>query len=360
MFKNVQMWLPAYIKQGLIRRRPRYPLHVLFAFVDHFEPEQEPGDPVDLQVDRLDEWIKRYEERYRDHADGRGRPPQHTYFFPQEQYNPALLDKLSAHCGRGFGEVEIHIHHDNDTPQGFRDKINNFKDQLVTHGLLSRDRIDGRVRYGFIHGNWALDNSRRDGRWCGLNDEITLLRETGCYADFTLPCAPADGQTGKINSVYFADDDPQRPKSHDRGRDVVFGGRGSGDLLLIQGPLTLNWKNRTRGILPRIENADIGAKTPLTRERMLLWLNTCICVRGKEDVLLVKVHTHGMKPRHFDFLLGEGMEKGFSLLEGEFNDGERCRLYYVTAREMANLVMAYNDGIDGPVPELIDYRYLLL
>ena len=39
------------------------------------------------------------------------------------------------------------------------------------------------ARFGFIHGNWCLDNSRADGRWCGLNNELILLRELGCYAD---------------------------------------------------------------------------------------------------------------------------------------------------------------------------------
>ena len=30
-----------------------------------------------------------------------------------------------------------------------------------------------------------------DGRWCGLNNELILLRDLGCYADFTLPSAPS-------------------------------------------------------------------------------------------------------------------------------------------------------------------------
>ena len=68
------------------------------------------------------------------------------------------------------------------------------------HGLLSRDRYTGEVGYGFIHGNWALDNSRPDGRMCGVDNELDVLRETGCYADFTLPSAPSPTQTRKINS----------------------------------------------------------------------------------------------------------------------------------------------------------------
>lgn len=330
---------------------------ILFAFVDHFEPEQKPGDPLDLQIERVRGWIENYERRYKHHADCTGRPPLHTYFFPQEQYSREVLEILAGHCANGFGEVEIHIHHDQETEDGFRSKINTFKDQLAEHRLLSRNRLDGATAYGFIHGNWALDNARRDGRWCGLNNELTLLRETGCFADFTLPCAPAEGQTRKVNSIYFADDDPHRPKSHDRGRDVIFGGRDSGDLLIVQGPLALNWRNRSRGVLPRIENGDISPTSPLTRERISIWINERICVTGREDVIFVKVHTHGLKPRCFDYLLGDDLEKGFEILEKDFNDGETYSLHYVTAREMANIIMAFNDGVDRPVSELRDYRF---
>ena len=80
-----------------------------------------------------------------------------------------------------------------------------FKELLADrHGLLARRRDTGELPYGFIHGNWALDNSRPDGRCCGVNNELAILRETGCYADFTLPSAPSPAQTAKINSIYYA------------------------------------------------------------------------------------------------------------------------------------------------------------
>lgn len=210
-----------------------------------------------------------------------------------------------------------------------------------------------------MHGNWALDNSRKDGRWCGLNNEISLLRDTGCYADFTLPCSPADGQTRKTNSIYFAYDDPERPKSHDRGRDVVFGGKSSGDLLMIQGPLMLNWRRRALGFLPGIENGDVSLANQVTRERIRLWIAAGISVRGRDDVIFIKIHTHGLKPRNTPVLLGEELDRGFRVLEKEFNDGDLYTLYYVSAREMANAVHAFNDGVDLPVERLLDYRFTL-
>lgn len=358
MLRGAPTWLPGLIRQRLARRRPRRPVSILLALADHFEPAQRPDDPFELQLRRVEDWIPRYEALCRGHADRLGRPPRRTYFFPEEQYAAPLLDALSRHCRAGFGEVEVHIHHDRDTSRAFREKMERFRDRLAGHGCLSRDASDGRLRYGFVHGNWALDNSLPGGAWCGLDDEITLLRETGCYADFTLPSAPAGGQTRIVNSIYFADDDPLRPKSHDTGRPVRFGGRDTGDLLLIQGPLGLNWRSRKHGLIPRLENGDITATSRFTRERIGLWIRLGISVRGREDVVFVKLHSHGLKPKVTDYALGREVGDGFGTLEREFNDGERFRLFYVTAREMANVVMGFNEGIDAPPEELFDYRLI--
>ena len=134
------------------------------------------------------------------------------------------------------------------------------------HGQLARDRVSGELKYGFVHGDWALDNSRPDGRCCGVNNELDVLRETGCYADFTMPSAPSVTQTSKINSIYYAVDDPERPKSHNRGVDVGRGARPADSLMLIQGPLLLNWRRRKFGFLPGVENGCIQANQAADRE----------------------------------------------------------------------------------------------
>ncbi|WP_197472948.1 hypothetical protein, partial [Oleiphilus sp. HI0123] len=105
----------------------------------------------------------------------------------------------------------------------------------------------GKLAYGFIHGNWTLDNCHPEGLHCGVNDELLVLKATGCYADFTLPSAPSPTQTSTVNSIYYATDDPDKPKSHDKGVDVEVGKPASGDLMIIQGPLCLNWKKRKFG-----------------------------------------------------------------------------------------------------------------
>src|SRR5205085_2137921 len=203
----------------------------------HFEPAW--GQPTaELAQERVDRWVEDYPRRLGAFRDSDGCPPRHTFFFPVEQYEPRLLNGLAHLCSQGYGEVEVHLHHDNDTAEGLRATLLAFKELLARrHGLLARDRRTGAVQYGFVHGNWALDNSHPDRRWCGVNNELDVLRETGCYADFTLLSAPSPTQTRKTNSIYYAVDDPRRPKSHDWGVDVGAGPAPDRALMQIQGPL---------------------------------------------------------------------------------------------------------------------------
>src|SRR5205814_6030793 len=167
---------------------------------------------------RIQEWLDKYPVLFDRFRDSDGRPPQHTFFYPQDEYEPELEEMVAQLCRAGYGEVEVHLHHDNDTAEGLRQKLLDFKQTLHDrHGLLSTDRQTEEVVYGFIHGNWALANSRRDGRWCGVTNELDVLRETGCYADFTMPSAPSETQTSTINQLYWAVGDTMRPKSHDSG-----------------------------------------------------------------------------------------------------------------------------------------------
>jgi hypothetical protein len=352
--KQMHLWLPAYLARP-VAPRAGGPVHVMFCFVDHFEPQWGKADYA-TEVRRVAAWRKRYVTLASRHRDSDGRPPQHSFFYPEEEYRPEHLDQLVELCADGFGEIEVHLHHDHDTEAGLREKLTRFIHTLdQRHGALSRDPQSGRPVFGFIHGNWCLDNSRADGRWCGVDNEITVLRELGCYADFTLPSAPSDTQTRKINSIYYATDDPDKPKSHDDGVDVAAGREASGDLLIVQGPLALNWASRKWGLLPRTENADVRTGYPPSPERTDLWVRQHIHVRGRPDWIFIKVHTHGTQERDMDTLLGEPVDRMFSDLERRYNDGRRYVLHYVTAREVFNIVKAAEHGHGGNPNAYRDY-----
>ena len=352
--RNMQYWLWGY----LTRRRPPRPegtVHVLFCFVDHFEPNWGRVD-MDTQRHRVDRWCSEYRAMAARHRDAAGRMPQHSFFYPEEEYVEEHLNKLAALCADGYGEIEIHLHHDNDTPENFVATTDRFNRLLhEKHGALPRDPVTGQLRFAFIHGNWCLDNSRADGRWCGIDNELTLLRELGCYADFTLPSAPSDTQTPLSNAIYYATDDPHAPKSHDTGTPMRVGGSPSGDLLIIQGPLGLNWKDRRFGIVPRIENSDVRRGCPPSRSRVDQWIRTGIHVEGRPEWVFVKVHTHGTQERDMDTLLGAPVDDMHTYLESAYNDGRRYALHYVTAREMYNIAKAAEAGMTGDPGRYRDY-----
>ena len=167
----------------------------------------------------------------------RRRPaPPVQLFYPQEEYRRELLDGIAEMVRLGVGDVEVHLHHDNEQRDSFIRKVTEFCRRLTDdHGLLRQQ--DGRTVFGFIHGNWALDNSRPDGKCCGLNGEIALLRDLGCYADFTMPSLPSATQGRIVNQIYWCtNNSDNRPESFDRGIEATVGGGRRGDLLMITGP----------------------------------------------------------------------------------------------------------------------------
>jgi len=190
-----------------------------------------------------------------------------------------------------------------------------------------------------------------------VNEELGVLIKTGCYADFTFPSAPSVTQPRLVNAIYRASDTPGRPRAHDRGR-LVRAGDGMPPpetLLLVQGPLALNWKWRKWGILPRLENADMTGVNPPTSGRADLWVTQGVHVLGRPEWIFVKVHTHGCVPANRATILGESSRRLHAYLSDRYNDGTAWRLHYVTARELYNIVRAAEDGKGGDPATWRDY-----
>ena len=174
-----------------------------------------------------------------------------------------------------------------------------------------------------------------------------------------MPSAPSPTQTRLINSVYYAKSTPHG-KSHDRGVRANVGSTTARDeenqLLLVQGPLGLNWQRRKAGVMPRVENADLTGANPPVKDRLQLWLDLGIHVAGRPEWVFAKLHTHGGISRNYDMLLGDPMRRFHDLLTSHYNDGQQFRLHYVAARELVNIVHAAEDGKEGNPGDYRDYR----
>jgi hypothetical protein len=354
-------WLLAYAAQTPWRHAPAGgdPVHVLLCIADHYEPHNV-GVSDAAAMERVDYWVREYPRQLGTLSDSDGRPPQHTFFYPLEQYRAAEVDGLSELCHQGFGEVEVHLHHDHETAASLHERLLTYKQLLVDrHRLLSRSRDTGEIMYGFVHGNWALSNSRPDGRWCGVENELTVLHQTGCYADFTLPSAPSPTQTRKINSIYYARPNPAVLRPHDVGVNVGAGERPDGSLMLIQGPLVFNWGRRKWGVLPRVENGCIQPSQPMTMERVNRWLRAHVQVAVRPDWFFVKLHTHGAHEAGRQPLLGRPAVEFHQALADRARADANFHYHYVTAREMYNLARAAEAGWQGSVDAARDFELAL-
>lgn len=316
------------------------PIDLCLCIVDHFEP-QVGGARAEIAWRRLERWLNLYPVIADRHRDADGHVPPHGFFYPWDEYAEDEFVAIRDLCRRGYGEIEIHLHHRDDTEATLRAKMNEAISVYSSHGALSQ-WPDGRPAFAFIHGNWALDNSRTDGgrNYCGVNSEIRLLRDLGCYADFTFPAWQQTAQPRLTNTIYYAVDDPGRPKSHESGTPASVGAAEQGDLLLVQGPLQPYWM-KSRGLVrPAVDDGDLASYRRYSPDRLDRWIAAGIHVQGNPHRIFVKLHCHGAADFNSVALLDSDLDALFSDAEQRYNDGNRYRLHYVTARELFNIVRA--------------------
>lgn len=363
-FAYARKVLPGATRRGL-RSAVTGPVHLIFVVADHFEPAIDAEDGRRRvsrfeQERRVEWWCREYPRLADQWRDADGRPFVHTYFYPAEQYDEGLLSVLADHCHQGWGEIEVHLHHgvfEPDTAENTRRLLIEFRDRMaLRHRCLAVEDGLPQVRYAFIHGNWALANSA-GGPLCGVDSEMQILAETGCYADMTMPASfPSRAQITKINSVYECALPLDQVAPHRRGYDLASGRTPKIFPLIIQGPLVADVAAGRRSWKRVIENGEINGSSPMTLQRLALWKKAQIRVAGRPDWLFIKLHCHGMNPNQKDAVLGEAFRK---FLQDLVNGAPERRetLHFATAREMANILLAACDGREGNPGEYRDYRF---
>jgi hypothetical protein len=148
-----------------------------------------------------------------------------------------------------------------------------------------------------------------------------------------MPSGASPTQARLINTIYWAVDDPDKPKSYDTGISVTPGGKATGDLLMIPGPFGLRWAER---LMPRIEFSELCSYDPATEYRVRRWLE--LAPRIGDDIFL-KLFTHGTQERHSQYLLEGGLEFTLALITRECQRAG-LDLHFSTAWEMRQAVDA--------------------
>jgi hypothetical protein len=193
-----------------------------------------------------------------------------------------------------------------------------------------------------------------------VDQELAILRETGCYADMTMPSAPDATQAPVINSIYTPIPPLDHRAAHRNGNPLKAGDNLEDPIFfLINGPLLLNWRRRKYGFpFPRIENGELGSDYPPTLQRFRLWASARVHVLGRPEWIFIKLHCHGLQERNRASLTGQAMARFTEQLLANA-DETGARLHFVSAREMANIVIAAVNGAEGDPDDFKNYNWKL-
>jgi hypothetical protein len=364
-FKRALPWLVRYPfvrANSFLQFDSNHKQNIIFIIANHFEPawKESGAHDLDTQLRRLDDWYEMARKTGEAVRDTDITKFRHTNFYPAEQYHPKILEKMAAMQKEGLGEVEVHLHHGveaPDTPENLRKTLIEFRDCLAEeHKCLSRFDGEGKPMYAFVHGNLALDNSF-DGKYCGVDDEMQILQETGCYADMTLPNAPSEGQVPMLNKIYECGLPLAERAAHRKGKQVRAFGNQPQLPLIFTGPLIFNWTRRVKGIpLPRIDDGALAANQPMDLARFRRWRSANITVQGRPEWIFVKLYCHGFFDQDQQACIGEDAQRFFSeIIEAGEKTGA-YKIHFASAREAFNMVTAAIDGRHGEPNDFRNYR----
>ncbi|MDB5301420.1 MAG: hypothetical protein JWO87_3083 [Phycisphaerales bacterium] len=122
--RGMDQWIVPYVMSAGKRRKGQLgsPVHVLLCVADHYEPQHGKA-PAEQSAARVASWVENYPRLFDRFRDSDGKPPRHSFFFPLDEYDRSHVDAIAELCRAGYGEVEVHLHHDRDTSEGLRQPI---------------------------------------------------------------------------------------------------------------------------------------------------------------------------------------------------------------------------------------------
>lgn len=313
--------------------------HVLFLIADHHEPGH-----GERGVRKSTAWCEAYKRNIDGIYDDYGNPVQYTWFYPYDHLNSEVVFILNKLVFQGLGEIEFHWHMDHQSNETFPPKLEAAVAWFNSHGCMLPIGPEPKPQFGFVAGNWALDNASGNPIQCGVNRQLDILKAYGCYADFTFSTLGTLAQPAKINSIYYVKDTDE-PKSYNTGVDAKVGSSNS-DFMIFQGPICCDWHDRIW------ECAAMETASPFEKHRVPLWLKYAPVVTGRPEWIFLKVYTHGVQSR--DVILSKQFVYMLKELKKVCRE-KQLSLHFVTAREAYNIVKAAEDGKTGNPESYRDY-----
>ncbi len=249
---------------------------------------------------------------------------------------------LAALAAAGV-ELQFHMHHElwtSNPTTGLAPAFDNERWRMVVDWALKAMRdATGQppAEWLFVHGCWSL--AAGDPAICNITDEVRLLVEAGCIADFSFPagrpwCNPKAEHPFTalpVNERKGFDSQDAKPIPLAPHANAFQPGR-----LLI-------WSDAAGSAL----SLDTLSRLPVERSEAIA-LQWCKCGTVIDDTLYLKTHAHSMDPMHWSGggdtatpLASGSVAAAFAHLE-RGAEAAGCDVVYKTASE----TVAELKGID--------------
>ena len=153
--RGLDRWLVPYLidraRRGSRTVGRSGPVHLLLCIADHFEPRN--GECLSCRPrDGLQRWVEDYPRSVRrDSATATAGRPGTRSSTRSSSTSPTTSTPLAGLCRRGFGEVEVHLHHDDDTAENLRAPLLAFKEILARAPWSARPRPRDRRTFLRFH-----------------------------------------------------------------------------------------------------------------------------------------------------------------------------------------------------------------
>ena len=108
--------------------------------------------------------------------------------------------------------------------------------------------------------------------------------------------------------------------------------------------------------MPRLDDGALAQNYPLTLNRFDRWRNAGISVAGRPDWIFIKLYSHGFFDWDQDAMIGAQMRRFMTEVLELSEKTQEFSVYFASAREAFNMVMAAVDGRSGSPGTYRDYK----
>ena len=108
--------------------------------------------------------------------------------------------------------------------------------------------------------------------------------------------------------------------------------------------------------MPRLDDGALAQNYPLNLARFNRWRSARISVAGRPDWIFVKLYSHGFFDWDQDAMIGGHMRRFMTEVLELSEKTQEFSVYFASAREAFNMVMAAVDGHSGSPGQYRDYK----